>query len=183
MSAVLSPSFASLTIPPERLTDPRLRVLRTPVYVHPGQVYVSTEAGECATILGSCVAVCLHDPVTRVGGLNHYLLPFPGEDAEPSPRYATTAIDALLHRMMLDGARPHRLVAHVVGGAAVLAAFGADENHLGKRNVQAAYDLLQERAIHVTSSDVGGTRGRKVLFEPRTGRLTVTPIGVRTVAP
>jgi chemotaxis protein CheD len=168
-----------MAIVPERLTDPRLHVLRTPTYVHPGQVYVSGEAGECATILGSCVAVCLHDPLTRVGGLNHFLLPFPGDDAEPSPRYAPTAIEALVHRMVLEGARPHRLIAHVVGGAAVLAAFGANENHLGRRNVDAAYELLAERGIRVTSHDVGGTRGRKVVFEPRTGRLTVTQIGGR----
>lgn len=177
MTTALTPSGAQFVISPERLTDPRMRVLRPPVYVHPGQVYVSGEAGECATILGSCVAVCLHDPVTRVGGLNHFLLPFPGEDAEPSPRYAATAVEALLHRMILQGARMPRLVAHVIGGAAVLAAFSAQENHLGKRNVQAAFDLLEERAIRVTSSDVGGTRGRKVVFEPRTGWLTIHPIG------
>jgi len=177
MSAALTPTAAHIAIAPERLTDPRLRVLRVPAYVHPGQVYVSGDAGECATILGSCVAVCLHDPLTRIGGLNHFLLPFPGEDAEPSARYARTAIETLVHRMIHEGARTQRLIAHVVGGAAVLAAFGANENHLGKRNVDAAYELLAERGIRVTSSDVLGTRGRKVLFEPRTGRLTVTPIG------
>jgi len=147
------------------------------VYVHPGHLHVSREEGTCTTILGSCVAVCLHDEIARVGGLNHYLLPIPGDDAEPSPRYAATAVEMLIQRMLADGARHKRLVAHVVGGAAVLAAFSANENHLGTRNVAAARELLARHAIPVISADVGGTRGRKVVFEPRSGRLTVTKIG------
>lgn len=159
------------------LPEPHLRMVRNPVYVHPGQLFVSSDDVECATILGSCVAVCLHDPVARVGGLNHFLLPFPGDDAEPSSRYAPTAIEMLVQQVIGEGGRAARLVAHVVGGAAVLAAFSANENHLGKRNVTAAYELLAKRGICITSSHVGGTRGRKLVFEPYSGRMTITTIG------
>jgi chemotaxis protein CheD len=147
------------------------------VYVHPGQLFVSAASGECTTILGSCVAVCLHDPVARVGGLNHFLLPSFGGEVEDSPRYAPAAVELLVQRMLAEGARQSRLVAHVVGGAAVLAAFSSSPNHLGARNVSAAYELLAARGIKVTSRDVGGTRGRKVVFVPRTGSLSVALIG------
>ena len=75
------------------------------------------------TILGSCVAVCLHDPVAGIGGLNHFLLPHSSHDAETSPRYAAPAVDSLVGAMLREGARPSRLQACIIGGARVLSAF------------------------------------------------------------
>jgi chemotaxis protein CheD len=156
---------------------PHLVVLEPPAYVHPGQVAVSVAPGSLVTILGSCVAVCLHDAIARVGGMNHFLLPHPGSDAEPSTRYAQAAIDHLISQMVVHGARLGRLEAHVVGGASVLAAFKNDENHLGKRNVSAAYDILTHQGIAIASSDVGGIRGRKLVFDPRSGARTIHLLG------
>ena len=150
-----------------------------PVYVHPGQVAVAGANGPSsfATILGSCVAVCLHDARTEVGGLNHFLLPVPTDEAEPTPRYAGVAMETLLQRMLAEGARQKRLTAQVFGGASVLRAFSADVNHLGRRNVAAALELLSAHRIPVTHSDVGGTRGRKIVFNPRDGSVTVHLLG------
>jgi len=146
-------------------------------YVHPGHLAVSGQGNPLATILGSCVAVCLHDPRLRIGGLNHFLLPHPGHEGTPSPRYALTAIELLLQRMIEHGARQHQLVAHLVGGAAVLAAFKAEENHLGRRNVDAAREILSAHRIPVVFSDVGGIRGRKLVFDPRAGTSEVRALG------
>lgn len=146
-------------------------------YVHPGQVFVSNGPGTLTTILGSCVAVCLHDPKLHLGGLNHYLLPNRCAPGELEGRYGPSAIAQLIDGMLLHGASPRRLVAHVVGGAAVLAAFDATSDHLGRRNIEIARELLSARHIPVLTWEVGGNRGRKLAFAPRDGAATVSLIG------
>lgn len=147
------------------------------VYVHPGRLYVGRGDERITTILGSCVAVCLHDAAARVGGLNHFLLPSAPHDAETSTRYAKPAIEALIERMLAEGARASRLQARVIGGARVLAAFGDDSCHLGLRNVAAANELLARHRIRVLATHVGGDRGRKLCFVPRDGAHFVELLG------
>ena len=67
-----------------------------PVYVHPGHLGAGEAPASYVTILGSCVAVCLYDRVARIGGLNHFLLPTPGHDTAPSPRYGEAATEELI---------------------------------------------------------------------------------------
>src|SRR4051812_31005196 len=132
---------------------------------------------QITTILGSCVAVCLHDPVAGIGGLNHFLLPTSSSEGETSPRYARGAIERLVALMLKEGARPSRLEARVVGGARVLSAFADDENHLGLRNAAAANALLATHRIPIVASDVGGDRGRKLRFIPQDGTHHVQLLG------
>jgi chemotaxis protein CheD len=115
--------------------------------------------------------------VAKIGGLNHFLLPHPSEKAEASPRYAQAAISRLVDLMLKRGARARRLRAHVIGGACVLSAFHDGENHLGLRNVAAAAALLAARRIPILSSDVGGDRGRKLVFIPCDGTHRVEQFG------
>ena len=166
MSAVKTPA-----------TRPARAIAGTQLYVHPGQVCVGAGAESFITILGSCVAVCLHDAALGVGGLNHFLLPQPADGTEQSPRYALGAIERLIAQLAARGARKERLAAHVVGGASVLQAFSNDTNHLGKRNVTAACETLARLRIPVVSTDVGGIRGRKLVFTPRDGTRVVELIG------
>ena len=147
------------------------------IYVHPGHFYVGRGSERVTTILGSCVAVCLHDPLSGIGGLNHFLLPTSSNAGETSPRYAHGAVESLVERMLMEGARPSRLQATIVGGARVLSAFPDDQNHLGLRNAAAATELLAERRIPVISSDIGGDRGRKLVFFPRGGTYQVQLLG------
>ncbi|HEU4993736.1 MAG TPA: chemotaxis protein CheD [Gemmatimonadaceae bacterium] len=167
----------------DELTPERLRALPT-TYVHPGQVCVSDAVGALVTILGSCVAVCLHDAIARVGGLNHFLLPVTPAHAtkETAPRYAPTAIAALIDQMESRGGSRKRFTARIIGGASVLAPFGDQKDHLGHRNVAAARQSLAAHGIVVTGTDIGGTRGRKLVFVPREGAVVVQLIGagVRT---
>jgi chemotaxis protein CheD len=129
-----------------------------------------------STILGSCVAVCLHDASRGLGGLNHFLLPTSGAEAGQPGRYGPTAIDELVHLMLARGASREQMVACVVGGARVLAAFN-ESDHLGLRNVGVARGALAQHRIPVVGADVGGTRGRKLLFTPRDGSVHVQLIG------
>jgi chemotaxis protein CheD len=148
------------------------------VYVHPGHVYVGRGAERVTTILGSCVAVCLRDAVAGIGGLNHFLLPHPLDANEPwSPRYARPAMSRLMDLILKAGAHAGRLQARVIGGASVLSAFPDHPDHLGLRNAAAATALLAEWRVPIISSDVGGARGRKLVFVPCDGTHTVQLLG------
>jgi chemotaxis protein CheD len=147
------------------------------VYVHPGQLYVGRGDERVTTILGSCVSVCLHDPIAGIGGLNHFLLPTASHEAESSPRYARPAVELLMDLMLREGARASRLQARVVGGARVLAAFPDTHDHLGLRNAAAATALLAEWRTPIIASDIGGDRGRKLVFVPCDGTHQVQLLG------
>lgn len=135
---------------------------RPQVYLHAGQLAAVAAPTSIVTVLGSCVAVCLHDPGARVGGMNHFVLPHHVE-RERSPRFGSVAIPQLLDAVVRAGASRTALVAKLFGGASVIGAFRGGRN-LGDENVQLAVRLLEEARIPVLDSDVGGGRGRKVVF-------------------
>lgn len=137
-------------------------------HVQPGQVVVSAEARSFVTIVGSCVTVCVYDPVRRAGGLNHFLLPGPAGNAQ-STRYADGAMRKLIEQMVALGAAQERLVAKIFGGASVLGDGHATGRRLGSENARLAFSMLAEAGIPVVAEDVCGTRGRKVIFHADTG--------------
>jgi chemotaxis protein CheD len=142
------------------------------VYVQPGQVVASKEECVFSTILGSCVAVCLWDPVTLVGGLNHFLLPRAPPQEQHSARFGNVAIPVLIDALLAQGASAARLQAKVFGGMCSLALKGT-RTDLGGANVRIARELLGERRIPVVAEDVGGTRGRRLLFRTGDGSVWV----------
>jgi chemotaxis protein CheD len=148
---------------------------RASVYLHPGQMVVCDRPTAVSTILGSCVSVCLYDPVLRAGGANHFLLPDHGA-AAPSTRFAGEALRDLLARMLALGADRRRLQAKVFGGACVVEAFRRHTEHLGTRNAAAAIRFLEAERIPVMAEDTGGERGRKLLFHTDDGTALVRPL-------
>lgn len=144
---------------------------RAQAYLHAGQLAVAASPTAITTILGSCVAVCLWDPATGVGGMNHYLLPHHVE-RERSARFGSFAIPALVDAVVHAGARRSALQAKVFGGASVIVAFRGTRN-LGEENVALALQLLEDAGIPVLDRDVGGTRGRKVVFHSDEGTAWV----------
>lgn len=178
MTTAVAPARHRPAVAIRRVDATPVRVPSLPAtYLHPGQVMVSGGTESFTTILGSCVSVCLHDPKLGIGGLNHFLLPMACPPEQMPGRYGPCAMTQLLGSMLANGAVQNRLVAHVVGGASVLAAFGTDGNHLGMRNVTIARDFLAAHRIPVISIDVGGTRGRKLVFAPRDGLTYIHLIG------
>lgn len=135
---------------------------RTPVYLHAGQLHAAATPTAITTVLGSCVAVCLHDPVARVGGMNHFLLPHHADHA-PSARFGAVAIPGLVDALVKAGASRGGLVAKIFGGASVIGALG-QRRPLGAENVHLAEQLLGEARIPVLDRDVGGVRGRKLVL-------------------
>ena len=141
------------------------------VYLHPGQIYAASHAALVSTVLGSCVAVCLWDPVARVGGMNHFLLP-----SGKGPRYANEAMTQLLEEMTSRGAFVARVVAKVFGGACVIAGFTGSRKAIGTQNAEAAMQFLAAHSIPVRAHQTGGTHGRKLLFHTGTGQAYVKDI-------
>ena len=143
------------------------------VYLHPGQLVASVSTCSISTILGSCVAVCVWDEETGVGGMNHFLLPhFAGRGAS-SPRFGNVAIGQLLMRLSDCGARRSRMRAKIFGGANVLEALRGVGGSLGRSNVEVARRLLREAEVPVVAEDVEGDRGRKVIFRTDDGSARV----------
>ncbi len=130
--------------------------------------------------LGSCIAIMLHDPEARVGGLAHVLLPSRslGRAADTPGRYPQTAIPALVAQMAALGADPRRLTARLVGGASMFANLVPPGSlQMGERNVIAAREVLHQHAIPILGEAVGGSRGRSVWFTPVDGVVRVRVVG------
>lgn len=126
--------------------------------------------------LGSCVAVIIHDPEGRVGGLAHVMLPAAGggrPDNRPGAT-AETAVPALVARAMEAGADPRRLVARIAGGASMFVnQMVPGTIQVGERNVLASRRALARAGIPLVGQAVGGSHGRSVRYEVATGRVTV----------
>jgi chemotaxis receptor (MCP) glutamine deamidase CheD len=143
------------------------------VAIYIGGFHASREPAVVKTLLGSCVAVCLHDPVARVGGMNHFMLPRGGAgDAAHSPRFGAHAMDCLIGATMKAGGDRRRLVAKIFGGAHVLA---VAESRAGvpQQNIDFVQDFLEAEGFPILASDVGGYWARQLVFHTATGRAFV----------
>ena len=142
---------------------------RLAVYLHPGRIFVSSEPCTVRMVLGSCVAVCLWDPGLGIGGANHFLLPYQVGDGQDSPRFGNVAILRLIEKLLAFGCAKRSLKAKLFGGSCVLEAFQKNGAHLGTKNVSLARKLLAEEGIAVVAEDVGGQRGRRLIFQTNDG--------------
>ena len=128
------------------------------------------------TLLGSCIAVCLQDSVSRIGGMNHFLLGEPGKDqrvnAQELQRYGLHAMELLINAMMKRGATRGGLRAHLYGGANIVAGLGS----IGSSNAAFARRFLETEGIAIGHVDVGGTQARKVEFLPYEGKARATTV-------
>jgi chemotaxis protein CheD len=140
------------------------------VYLHPGGLWAEPFAAAVTTVLGSCVSVCLWDPQTAFGGINHFILPHGG--ATPSTRYGNHALAMLLARVLELGAQRETLLACVFGGASVMSGHAAAPT-LGNRNVAEAFEFLERNGIAVLRHDVEGRQGRKLTFRTADGTTVI----------
>lgn len=132
---------------------------------------------ELGTVLGSCVATCLFDPVAELGGMNHFLLPEPPashDRAEVDVHYGVYLMEMLINEMLAYGARKERLRAHLYGGANIRAGM----QQIGTANAEFARGFLVRERIELMREDLGGTQARRVDFRPASGMVRC-----RTVAP
>ncbi len=130
--------------------------------------------------LGSCVGVALYDPVTKVSGLLHCMLPDSTQFRNNSniAKFADTGIDELIHQMRLLGANENRLVAKIAGGAQMFAnKSNNDSLRVGERNSIAVKEKLKSLHIRLLSEDCGQNFGRTVEFYSETGDYVIKAVG------
>lgn len=154
---------------PARAAERRIVVIQGEYQISAGPEVV------LSTLLGSCVAMCLYDPIARAGGMNHFLLPGleTDDDGTSSLRYGAHAMELLVNGLVAAGARRHQLRAKLFGGARMLAGL----TDLGSRNAEFAEDYLRRENIAYTGGSLRGDRGRRIEFWPHTGRTRQLLVG------
>ena len=144
--------------------------------MQPGEFYATDRDVAIVTVLGSCVAACLRDRESGIGGMNHFMLPH-GRDEGPastSARYGVNAMELLINELIRMGARRSRLEAKVFGGGNMLE--GCVALNIGQANARFVTQFLQAESIPVAASDLEGNGSRKVCFYPASGRALVRGI-------
>ncbi len=138
------------------------------VKVLPGEYFVDSHDILIMTTLGSCIAACLWDRYSNIGGLNHFMLP---EGNADDGRYGSYAMELLINEMLKRGASRSALEAKVFGGGQVIA--GMDTLNVGARNTAFVMDYLKTERIPIVSKDVMDIYPRKVCFIPASGKAMV----------
>lgn len=139
----------------------------------PGEYYATKRDMVLVTVLGSCVAACIRDRNSGIGGMNHFMLPDSGEQSGWSigGRYGTYAMEMLITQLQKLGAERKNLEAKVFGGASVIA--NMTETNVGERNAQFVLDFLKTERIGVVAKDLLDIYPRKVYYFPYSGKVMV----------
>jgi chemotaxis protein CheD len=150
------------------------------VKILPGEYFACSDNTMIVTVLGSCVSVCLRDPITRISGMNHFLLPANKDELNfnsESARYGVYAMEVLVNHLIKLGASKSRLQAKVFGGGNVLKQLR--QNSVGEQNVSFVEDYLATEKFKVVARDLLGEFPRKVYFFPLTGEVKVRKLKSR----
>jgi chemotaxis receptor (MCP) glutamine deamidase CheD len=154
------------------------------VVLYLGDIHAAHEPTRVKTLLGSCIAVCLYDPVRTVGGMNHFMLPRGGAGDPEAARFGIQAMEGLIAAVIRVGGARRRFVAKVFGGAHVL---DIEESQAGipRQNIAFTRTFLAAGGIPVLAEDVGGYEPRHVHFDTATGRVLLkrAPVSDRLAAP
>lgn len=157
------------------------------VVVGVGDMALSRDPGDLLVTyaLGSCLGICIHDPVAGVGGLLHAMLPTATADRELGQgnpaRYVDSGVTTLFQEAYRLGARKERIILKVAGGASTVPAGSPDSFQIGKRNVVALRKILWKNGVLIHAEDVGGAVSRTVGLEVATGGVSVSTNGVRSL--
>lgn len=129
--------------------------------------------------LGSCIGICLWDPLLKIGALVHIMLPINMEKNRISPfKYADTGIRLTLTKMEQMGAKRARIVAKIAGGAKMFNVPGNGSlGNIGQRNIESVHQVLRLEGIRLLKEDVGGSAARTLFFDVATGEGTVKIYG------
>jgi chemotaxis protein CheD len=153
------------------------------VRVLPGEYYAGSGTLGMTTLLGSCVSTCLWDPLLRIGGMNHFMLPGDnGSAASPVPRsarFGVHAMELLINTMLKMGAERRRMVAKVFGGGRVLRGFVSLD--VGAANCEFVLDFLSTEGIPILARDILDNYARKLHFSPESGKVLLKRLDPGTV--
>jgi chemotaxis protein CheD len=150
--------------------------------IGPGDYYATANNELITTTLGSCVAACIRNLATGVGGMNHFMLPDSSEGSSDSweatlvstpARYGNVAMERLINVVLGENLDRGKLEIKVFGGAKVLAA----NIDVGDRNVRFIKSYVRKEGMKLAADDLGGTAPRKVVYDPQSGDVFVRLLG------
>lgn len=145
-------------------------------YLKIAEMKIAGKEDTIKTVVGSCIALCLWDQTTLAGGMVHIMMPESnGYKVALKGKYADTAVETLLNEMTKNGCKKDNLIAKIAGGASM---FSSDNGKIadmsiGEKNSQVVKQHLHKFNISIKSEDTGGTMGRRVVFEPSTGKISI----------
>lgn len=152
------------------------------IHVIQGDQAVSKSSKDImTTVLGSCVATCLYDPIAKVGGMNHFLLPGGSQGgSNVTSSFGLNAMELLINGLLKKGAKRENFSAKIFGGAKMFDGL----SDIGMKNSKFAREFLSFEGIDCVSEDLGGTMARRLRFWPTTGRAQLKMMGeAKTVVP
>ena len=150
------------------------------VKVFPGEFHVTARPDETlVTILGSCVSACIRDPVTKLGGMNHFMLPQGhssgwGNDPQ-STRYGNFAMEKLINELIKGGCSRDRMEIKVFGGGNVIDSIS--NRPVGTQNAEFVLHFLEAEGLRCAVQDLGGQYPRRIHYRPATGRVVRRLLG------
>jgi chemotaxis protein CheD len=153
-----------------RYRDPRFDAIAVKVF--PGEHYVTSDPDEMlVTILGSCVSACIRDPLAKVGGMNHFMLPEAAgggwDTASDSMRYGNVAMERLINDILARGGMRQRLEIKVFGGGNVMKSTA----NIGHRNADFVEEYLADESLPIAARHLRGHLPRRVHYFPISGRV------------
>jgi len=148
------------------------------IVVRPGKIFAAREPVWIRTVLGSCVSVCLCDPVARIGGMNHFMLPGIGYSHDPMlpARYGIQAMELLINALHKLGADRRRLEAMAFGGSDVLPVRQKSLS-VAQANIAFVREFIDAEKIPLIESLLGGVRPMRISLLSTTGEGTVEFVG------
>ncbi|MEI6289656.1 MAG: chemotaxis protein CheD [Chloroflexota bacterium] len=158
--------------------------MKDPLSVGLGEIVISRDPDDIIVAygLGSCLGICMADPVTKVAGMLHAVLPLWANGMDPmnpaSSKYVDSGIEKLLSLLIKEGANKQRLIVRIAGGANMLTSPGLKNSfEIGTRNIESAHAIMDKLNLKVKAEEVGGNTGRTVRYYVADCRMTVRVIG------
>lgn len=145
------------------------------IFLLPGEFHLSKEPYVIATLLGSCVAVCLFDRKQGFGGMNHFMLPNQPSGTKNDAKYGDFSINTMIKIMARNDPAMRSLQAMVFGGAAVTESLTSSTN-IGEKNIEIAKKILGEHKIPIIREETGGKSGRKLHYKTWSNEIQVRSI-------
>ncbi len=132
--------------------------------------------------LGSCIGICIYDPVLRLGGMVHIMLPerVASQDTGNIFKYADSGITETIRKMEVFGGVASRMTAKIAGGAKMFDIPGDSNSsigNIGRRNIDSVHRVLQQVKLRLIKEDVGSNYARTMVFDTETGQVTIRSFG------
>lgn len=152
------------------------------IFLNPGDIFLGCGKVQLATVLGSCVSITLWHPVSKIGGMCHYVLPRTQRESESTDvRYAEDAVSWLVESIEMQGMKASEFEARMYGGGEMFCP-GNDQFSIGKKNIAAGYQLLQRYGFKLVGEHIAGAGHRTLLFDLSSGEVNIKHSPARVVS-